>query len=229
MIFNPADSAVDFAFSSVENWGESVLDKAVTELYPLKKADTAYTVTIPPGVLRILVKEQTLYAEKAWKNLPLTLSWQLKKAKKLRMAAEKPTVFQSVALPADFLSAGMHKQADFSGILTVTTTIKMAAAAEGYLVFDQICHAGKLSVNGKDCGTQIAEPWAFPVTLQQGENHLTLEIYSTAGNEWRRCVNEELEPRQWVNCYLPKLRKYTIDDAESGVLATATLWLPNKE
>ena len=224
MVFNPANTPVQFSFSSLEKWGEIALDTATTELFPLQKNGQDFTMTLPPGALRILEKDAVLPEEKQLEKIPLKLDWQLKKVEKLHMAAEKPTRMSKEKNTPGFLHDGMWKEADFSGIVTLTATVESAEKASGFITFDHLCHAGKLSVNGKNCGIQIAEPWGFPVTLKPGKNLLTMEIYSSAGNEWRRCVNEELEPRGWVNCYLPTMRKYEIDDADTGVSATAIFW-----
>lgn len=225
MVFNPGECSVDFRFSSPENWGETPVDEAMAELYPLQKKGQEFTMTLPPGALRILEKGKHPAPAAHWETQEITLDWQLKKVKKLRMAAEKPTVYQTIEADQKQLKKGFWQEADFSGIITLSATVDLPESGAGFICFDRICHAAKLSVNGEYCGVQVAQPWAFPVKLKKGENQLVMEIYSSAGNEWRRCVNEELEPREWVNCYLPTMRKYTIDDAETGVSDSAILRL----
>ena len=44
-----------------------------------------------------------------------------------------------------------------------------------------------------------------------------------AGNEWRRCFREELEPRGWFNVYAQYIREFSMDDTETGVGSASLL------
>ena len=84
-------------------------------------------------------------------------------------------------------------------------------------------------MNGKFSGLRAFAPWAFPVTLKAGINRLRLKIFSGAGNEWRRCFREELEPRGWFNVYAQHIREFSMDDAETGVGSASLLLKVNPQ
>ncbi|MBE6359038.1 MAG: hypothetical protein E7057_07325 [Lentisphaerae bacterium] len=219
MIFNPALESVKFAFDSPEKWGEITADPAIPALFPLEHKQNSYRLTIPAGVLRIFIKNRPALPEESWQARPLELSWELAKVERLCMSADKPTCWKCENADPALWQNGLWKATDFSGIITLTAEVELPEAETRAIRFEQICHAGILSINGKYCGTQVAAPWTFKAELQPGRNRLELKIASSAGNEWRRCVRDELEPRKWVNCYLPRIRSYTLTDTDTGIVS----------
>ncbi|MBO7742161.1 MAG: hypothetical protein J6S21_06365, partial [Victivallales bacterium] len=217
MIFNPAMEEAEFSFDSPAQWGEIAADQMIPELFPVTRKGTSCSMTIPAGALRIFIRNRPLLP--APRKLPtLDVEWHLAKVEKLCMSAERPTGLRRVKADSSLFRNGLWQEPDFSGIITLTAEVEAAEAGSAYVRFRQICHAGILSVNGRHCGTQVAAPWAFKVDLKAGKNRLKLQIASSAGNEWRRCIREELEPRQWVNCYLPTIRNFAMTDAETGII-----------
>ena len=223
MIFNPGKTSETLRFSSEENWGELPLDEAVSRLFPLRKRANHYTLEISPGDLRILVKDGKSAEKPLRHEKRLHLNWRLEKVERLDFSADRPTALRRVKNDPRHLDGGFWKQPDFSGILTLAAEVECDRAAAGILRFDRICHAGSLRVNGGGPILRVCAPWAFPVKLKEGKNRLEMRIFSSAGNEWRRCLSEELEPRKWFNNYLKVLRTYTIDDAETGISPEAVL------
>ena len=223
MIFNPNPQSETFRFSSRESWGELPLDETVFRLFPLSKRGAVYSVEVPPGDLRILLKGGCVPHSPSLQKKTLRPDWHLAKVEQLNFSADRPTAIRKIKGDPEFLADGFWKQPDFSGILTLSAELECDRPVAGFLCFDKICHAGSLRVNGAEPAVRVCAPWAFPVELKKGKNRLELRILSSAGNEWRRCLARELEPRKWFNNYLKRLRTYTIDDAETGVSPDAVL------
>jgi hypothetical protein len=226
MVFNPSDETVTFRFRTSKAWTELPADRVLAELHPIVCSDGILSLVLPPGALRILLKDKETAQETppAFTKQPLHLQWTVTKEERLSLTAEKPTRFRSITpnipLPAD----GLYKEKDFSGKLTLEAELDAPESVSGYLVFDRVCHAGELFVNGRKSGLRAFAPWAFPIKLRKGKNTLKLRVFSSAGNEWRRCLREELEPRGWFNVYAHRLKEYLVDDAETGIPGSIALF-----
>jgi hypothetical protein len=219
MVFNPSDKTVTFRFRSEEAWKELPADKELAGLYPAVHSKGVLSLPLPPGALRILLKGKEAEEETStFTELPLQLHWTVSKEERLSLSAEKPTRFKSTRLNEPLPADGLYKKSDFSGKLTLETELQLPENSSGYLVFERVCHAAELFVNGRRSALRAFAPWAFPVKLRKGKNTLKLRVFSSAGNEWRRCFREELEPRKWFNTYYPgRIKEYTVDDAETGI------------
>ena len=224
MVFNPGVKREDFRFLSRENWGELPLDEAVSVFSPLQRDSGEYRLELDPGELRILLKGRETPGRPRWKERRLTLKWEPIRIERMSFSANGPSRIRPIRFNPNHLKEGFWKQPDFSGILTLVAILECERDIEGFLRFDRICHAGRLYVNGRSADWRVNGPWLFLVKLDKGENRLELRITSSAGNEWRRCLREELEPRNWVNVYLPRLKAYPADDGEIGVSPEATLF-----
>ena len=224
MIFNPSGRKVDFRFRSSDEWGEIPADSLLEKICPVMKEDGVVFAQIPAGGLRILLKGgKTKTASGKFREKALSPKWTVVKKEKLMFSAEKPTAYRTSRPGSRLPDNGLWDEKDFSGKLTLETELDLPSEVSGWLVFEKICHAGELSVNGKKAGMRAFAPWIFPVSFKKGRNHLRLRVFSSAGNEWRRCFREELEPRKWYNSYPERILKYTIDDAWTGIPGRITL------
>ncbi len=229
MIFNPLDKAVPFRFRSALEWREITVDPVLPELCPIRKQDGIVSFELPAGALRIIMPGRGNQPDAEFQRIGWIPQWSVTAVERMHMSATGATCFKRenirTGLPAD----GLWHEPDFSGILTLETELKCEKPQSGYLCFDKLLHAGELSVNGKFSGLRAFAPWAFPVTLKAGINRLRLKIFSGAGNEWRRCFREELEPRGWFNVYAQRIREFSMDDAETGVGSASLLLKVNPQ
>ena len=73
-------------------------------------------------------------------------------------------------------------------------------------------------------GTRAQAPWLWRIDVRKGTNRIILKINSTAGNEWKRCFREELEPAGYYNDYIKEIKTYENDFAECGATPCLTLY-----
>ena len=106
---------------------------------------------------------------------------------------------------------------DFSGRITLESSVSSDKDETVYIRFENIDHSAKLFVNGIDCGSAVCSPFIFKAELKKGENNLVLKVSSSAGNEFRRCFSEELEPAGYFNVYAARFKKYSVDDDKCGI------------
>jgi hypothetical protein len=95
--------------------------------------------------------------------------------------------------------------------------------SEAYIQFENVDFSAALYVNGVDCGTAAFAPYIYKVKLKKGVNRLKLKVSGTAGNEFRRCFWEELEPAGYFNGYSKRFTQYKINDDKCGVSQRAIL------
>ena len=60
--------------------------------------------------------------------------------------------------------------------------------------------------------------------LKKGVNKLSLKVSSSAGNEFRRCFREELEPAGYFNTYAKRFTLYPVDDDKCGISNNITIY-----
>ena len=106
---------------------------------------------------------------------------------------------------------------NFSGFLTLESTITSPESGRALLIFEKIEHAAELTVNGKKPLLRGYAPWIFDVTLKKGANKLKLRVASSGGNEFFRCFKEELEPLRWQNSYARRFCQFERNDENCGV------------
>lgn len=105
----------------------------------------------------------------------------------------------------------------FSGRIYLESTVLSDKDESVYIQFENIDHSASLEVNGICCGDAVCSPFIFKSDLKKGENKLVLRVSSSAGNEFRRCFEQELEPAGYFNTYAARFRQYTIDDDKCGI------------
>ncbi len=226
MLFNPNNKEATVRFRSRATWCDLV---APGDLYPrlkpLQQAEGAVSVTLPPWGLR-LIREGVPEAAATWHATALPLEFRIVKKETLRLALEKPTHYETTICDEAFPASGRYTDdhRDFSGRLMLEARFNAAAAGDFLLEFPWAAHALRVSCNGRPCGERAFGPWLFAVRLKAGENRLRVRLSSSAGNEFRRCFREELEPAGYVNVYASFIKRYVIDDAVCGLAPTATLY-----
>ena len=227
MIFNPESEEQKFIFHSKDRY-ESLSDDPDLELSVVEYADEKVSVLLAPGELRVIQKSSLESEPVKFKKLPVQLNWHVTKLKKMEMHAEKSTNFREFQVDRNLLKNGIWEDENFSGVLIMESEFDAAEKVDGFLCFENLFHAGELFVNGKSCGMLASKPWKFKLKLRQGNNKLTMHIYSAAGNEWRRCLREELIPRKWTNNYLQRLSNFSSEDSVTGISLNAWLLLKHK-
>ena len=173
-----------------------------------------------PETLRILLKNAPVPAlPRCGKRERISPVWQITKVEKMQMSLKGPTFFRKESSSLPLPDSGNYREIDknFSGFLTLQSSVESPLAGKALLVFENIEHAAFLKVNGIDTPWRYAAPWIFEVQLKKGINKLELRIASSAGNEFFRCFKEELEPAQWKNSYANRFCQFERDDENCGI------------
>lgn len=228
MLFNSGAEPQTLRFRAKTEWREfSGLDPALAAISPVTRADGFVNVPLPPGVLRILHRSARPAPEpKALHAKKIELAWTVRAVEQLRFSKDDPTKFERRKLARPLPAGGMYTEFEpgFSGVVELESRLVSEKGGTAWLVFDDVRHGAELSVNGEITGLRAFAPWAFRVRLKRGINRLKIKVFSSAGNEWRRCFREELEPAGWINSYGRRIAEYAVDDADCGISPSATLW-----
>lgn len=219
MIFNPDGEEREFAFRSKENWGEITLDPVLRQISPLIRRGNEYALLLPPGGLRILLRGKKEVVPSLPAAESIDLKWKFEEAEVLHFPLNKGSYFEKGKnAPRNFSDGGWLSR-DFSGIITLESEFFSESKCSGILNFMDIRPAGELFVNGKSMGVRGFAPWAFPVNFRKGINHLKLKLFSSAGSEWRRFMNDPARPPEWsaISFCIRQIERMPITDAETGV------------
>ena len=156
----------------------------------------------------------------------IRLDWKLKKVERLRYSKDGITKYEKITEKRPLPSSGMYTELEpeFSGSIELAASFESPQAFSGFLKFDDICSGGELFFNGVSAGMRAQPPWLWRVEVRRGTNRIVLNINSTAGNEWKRCFREELEPAGYYNDYIKEIRTYENDFAECGAAPRLTLY-----
>jgi len=222
MIFNPQSKEQKFIFHSKDRY-ENLSEDPDFELSVVEYADEKVSISLAPGELKIIQKSSLSRDQIKFRKLPVQLNWHVTKLKKMEMHAETSTKFNEIQVDRNLLKNGIWEDENFSGVLIMESEFHVPEKTDGFLCFENLFHSGELFVNGKSCDVRANAPWKFKIKLRQGSNKLTMHIFSAAGNEWRRCLREELAPRKWTNNYLQRLSKFSLEDSVTGISLNA--WL----
>ena len=220
MIFNPAPCEKVFRFHSREDWGElPPPDSAPSEIMPIAVGEGIVNVPLAPYALRILSKHAHRVFSPALSEEVLNPQWRILHTVRTHYSRNGVSCHRKEhrfsRLPESGLYTDLEK--DFSGWIVLEGRFFLSEACTGYLEFEQICYAAELAVNGAVAGLRAFAPWVFRSGFRKGWNRLRLTVFSSGGNEWRRCFREELEVAGWVNTYAARFKEYEIDDAFCGV------------
>ena len=235
MIFNPGAEEKSFTFEAEEDYGEVLPpDPGYSILASVRYEGRKVTVPLAPGGLRILLKNG------AAPELPRCgaveehlLKWQITRIEKMKMSLKGPTFFQKLKCSLPLPDSGNYTELDrnFSGFLTLESTLECRQSGEALLIFDWIGHSAALSINGGAAHLRGSSPWIFSVSLTAGQNKLKLRIASSGGNEFYRCFKEELEVANWKNSYANRFLKFARDDESCGASSKVQIHFlqpPNK-
>ena len=221
MIFNPSNETKTFTFESEAPYGELLPPDPVSSIYaPVQYHKNTVSVPMFPETLRILLKNAPAPAlPRCGKRERISPVWQITKVEKMQMSLKGPTFFRKESSSLPLPDSGNYREIDknFSGFLTLQSSVESPRAGKALLVFENIEHAAFLKVNGIDTPWRYAAPWIFEVQLKKGINKLELRIASSAGNEFFRCFKEELEPAQWKNSYANRFCQFERDDENCGI------------
>lgn len=243
VIFNKSDAEQRLAFSLPNGACREIMppDDAFSRLHPLRRdGDGVCSLRIPAWGVRVLqllaappshdapdadaqaASSQATPAEER----RLTLKWRLRGVERLRLSRECPTCYEHIDDQRPLPDDGMYTtlEPDFSGTVILEADFESDSHYRGFIQFDRLCWGGTLVFNQRVAGCRAFAPWLYAVEVQDGRNHIVLEVNSTAGNEWKRCFREELEPAGWYNDYINEIRRYDNDFAECGAGAGATLY-----
>ena len=228
MLFNSGAEPQTLRFRAETGWRELLPpDSTLAAIAPVTQAEGGVSVPLPPGALRILRRSSRPAPEpKALHAKRIELDWTASAVERLRFSKDNPTKFERRALSAPLPAGGMYTglEPEFSGVVELESRLVSEEGGTAWIVFDDVRHGAELSVNGEVAGLRAFAPWAFRVRLKRGVNRLKIKVFSSAGNEWRRCFREELEPAGWVNDYGRRISRYPVDDADCGISPSATLW-----
>lgn len=218
MVFNSSEDDTEFSFKSDKDY--SLLTSGNTDaVYPLKTEGNKYTLFMPRHSLRILLEKPSTVKVSEFDCGKLELKWKITQVENMRFSLEKPSCFEKRSVDLELPASGNYceLEKDFSGRLTLKSSYDSAEACSVYIEFEQIDHFASLKVNGVDCGSAAFAPYIFKVDLKKGRNNFELKVSSSAGNEFRRCFREELEPAGYFNVYAKRFTLYPVDDNTCGV------------
>ena len=230
MVFNSSEENTVFAFKSDKHY--SLLELGcIDEVYPLSSEGNSYSLPMPRHSLRILLEKP---AEKKTQELvcgKLELKWQVSKVENLRFSLEKTTRFEKRSVNVSLPESGNYceLEKDFSGRITLQSTFESDFAGTAYIEFERIDHCAALKVNGSECGFAAFAPYIFKVNLKKGKNTFELKVSGSAGNEFRRCFREELEPAGYFNSYARRFKLYPIDDDKCGVSTNTKIYITKEK
>ena len=218
IVFNSTEDGSVFTFKSEK--GYSLLETgAADKAYPLVKDGGVYRLAMPAHSLRVLLESEFAAAPAEFDFNDIELDWQVTGVERLRMSLEGATKYEKcrkdVKLPASGNYCELDK--DFSGRVILESKLVSDEAGEAYIQFENVDFSAALYVNGVDCGTAAFAPYIYKVKLRKGVNRLKLKVSGTAGNEFRRCFREELEPAGYFNGYSKRFTQYKINDDKCGV------------
>ncbi|MBO5764944.1 MAG: hypothetical protein J6S24_01560 [Lentisphaeria bacterium] len=218
MVFNSSDEDTVFKFRSGDGY-DLLHSGVIDEVYPLRKDGAVYSMEMPAYSLRILIEKPFAANNKEFESSPVELKWQVKAVEALRFSLEDKSRYEKrkvdVPLPASGNYCELDK--DFSGRLLLESTLVSDCDCEAYLKFDSVDFYASLRVNSVDCGSAAYAPYIYRIKLKKGVNKLVLKVSGSAGNEFRRCFREELEPAGYFNNYAKRFSLYKIDDDKCGV------------
>lgn len=228
LVFNASGEEKTLRFRSEEGWRELLgPDPSASQLAPFEYRDGVYELPLPPWNLRILCGgAPPSPCRRPEPVRRLDLNWRIVRVERLRYSKLAPTKYETLPETRPLPPGGMYSdlEPEFSGTVRLAAEFESSEAFEGFLRFDRICYGGALRVNRRDAGTRAFPPWVYPVRVRKGRNRLELRIDSSAGNEWKRCFREELEPSGWFNDYIREIETYQNDWAECGTAPGATLY-----
>ena len=218
LVFNPDDRCCDFSFTSKENYALAGKDICDT-VYPLKREGSRYTLPMAPHALRILFSDKTPMPEIDLIRQCLDLKWHVTRTDRMRMTLEKESKFVKEKISAQLPDSGNYCELDkdFSGRIYLESELEHDRNETVYIEFENIDHFAELQVNNADCGMAVSAPFIFKAVLKKGKNKLRLKVSGSAGNEFRRCFTEELEPAGYFNVYAARFKQYSVDDNKCGL------------
>jgi|GEM_PF-1155809 len=234
MVFNSNMRRIRWKFRSSDYRQELLPPEcASNELYPIIIQGDKITIPLAPGELRILVRADhgPTATPLAGESMELNVTWKIRSVERLRFGLRQSTVYEQIDETRELPPDGNYTtlEPDFSGVIYLEGTLELERGGLGYLEFTSIRHGAELWVNGVHAGSRAFPPWVFKAVFRKGRNSLWLKVSSSGGNEWRRCLREELEPAGWVNGYSLQIKKYPIDDAECGVSGKIQLTFSSPE
>ncbi len=230
LIFNAGDDAITFSFEGAGRHYRELLppDDTLSAFAPLQFKNACYELPLPPWNMRILTIADV---PPVVQKLPIEVKriqfdWKLNKVERLRYSKDGVTKYERVVEKRTLPPSGMYTdlESDFSGSIELTASFDSETNFNGFIKFDNVCHGGELVVNGRSAGLRAQAPWLWRISVKQGRNTIKLRANSTAGNEWKRCFREELEPAGYYNDYINEIKKYENDFAECGAASGVTLY-----
>ena len=218
MVFNSQDKWCDFKFRTEKNFALASHEN-YDEVYPLTKDGNMYTLPMAPCSLRVLSEGAETAEAKTFEETAVELKWKATSLEQLRMTLEEESCFELKNVSVELPESGNYCEIDkdFSGRITLESSVSSDKDETVYIRFENIDHSAKLFVNGIDCGSAVCSPFIFKAELKKGENSLVLKVSGSAGNEFRRCFAEELEPAGYFNVYAARFKKYSVDDDKCGI------------
>lgn len=218
MVFNSSENSTVFSFNSDKEYalaGNGVIDT----VYPLKRDGRCYKLFMPAHSLRIVLESPFTASEKEFDFTETGLEWQVTQVENLRMSLERKTRYEKRRVNLKLPESGNYceLEKDFSGRVVLESKLVSDEELEAYIEFENIDFFAALSVNGVDCGSAAFVPYIYKVKLKKGVNELVLRVSGTAGNEFRRCFREELEPAGYFNGYARRFSLYKVDDDRCGI------------
>ena len=225
MIFNCKEQETVFRFNSEKEF-TLLACGAADEVFPLKKENDSYELPLAPFELRILLEAPFAASASEFEKQQIKLDWRITGIENLRFSLEEPSRFEKRKISAALPESGNYceLEKDFSGRIYLESTLECDKDEVVYLQFERIDHFAALKVNGVDCGSAAFAPYIFKVALKKGVNKLSLKVSSSAGNEFRRCFREELEPAGYFNTYAKRFTLYPVDDDKCGISNNITIY-----
>lgn len=230
LVFNAGDKDITFSFAAAGKHYRELPppDGTLAAFAPLRFENGRYHLPLPAWNMRILTVADTApAAQPAPREFrKIRLDWKLKKVERLRYSKDGITKYEKITEKRPLPSSGMYTELEpeFSGSIELAASFESPLAFSGFLKFDDICSGGELFFNGVSAGMRAQPPWLWRVEVRRGTNRIVLNINSTAGNEWKRCFREELEPAGYYNDYIKEIRTYENDFAECGAAPRLTLY-----
>ena len=227
MIFNPSDHEVNFIFCDHRHWCEELPpDPVFSEYSPLLGNDGQWEILLPPGGIRIIralqndvLRSYAISPIEIGAPIELHLKFAIKSVERMHLSLTGKTRFIRSALNSPLPASGNYcdVDSDFSGRILLESFIISPFEGEAFLLFESISHYARVALNGQDCGERAFAPWMFRVKMKMGENLLQLQISGSAGNEFRRCFREELQPAGWFNVYAKIIKGFEQNDGRCGL------------
>jgi hypothetical protein len=180
---------------------------------------------VPAHSLRVLVESDVPAEKREFDFEDIELDWQVTGVERLRMSLEGATKYEKIRVDAKLPASGNYCELEenFSGRVMLESKLVSDEDREAYIQFENVDFCASLCVNGVDCGSAAFAPYIYKVKLKKGVNRLKLKVSGTAGNEFRRCFKEELEPAGYFNGYAQRFTRYKVNDDKCGVSQRAIL------